>query len=260
MTTALPIPVVLPPAPAAGGGILGRATMLEPGWERGVSFATEACLTAGEHVFCVDSPTEKQFQGGTLADFNPYGIEVGVVCTTLGGERADAEREARAFQALEVVAEYSVGYVLATGETQAGEDTGNPALADATSQGTAATATAALALLEDVTAETLRGHRAWYHLAPSTLTQLVADGSVVGDVDDGWFSPTGHIVVASPGYADTLADKIVATTEVYASVGDIVLMRTMDYATNRKLALHEAPALAVMDPCFNVSVGITSSP
>ncbi len=55
--------IVLPPATAVGGGILAQADPLPDGWERGVEFATEACLAAGEHLFCPDSPTEKEVQG-----------------------------------------------------------------------------------------------------------------------------------------------------------------------------------------------------
>lgn len=252
--------VVLPPATAVGGGILAQARPLPDGWERGLDFATEACLTAGEHVFCPTSPTEKTFQGTDLAQFFAYGIEVSVVCTTLGGERARAEREARAFQALQVIEEFSVGHVLATGTTQAGVDTSNPALADATSLGTAADDVAALALIEDSLATNLRGHLGWIHVTPATLTRLVSATAVYLDDMGVWRSPTGHVVVASPGYVGNIDDEIVATTEVFASVGDIDLVETVDRADNRHLAVHEAPGLAVFDPCFNVSVGVSTSP
>lgn len=250
--------IILPSATAVGGGILANARPLPDGWETGVDFATEACITAGEHVFCSDSPGEKEFQGSDLAEFKAYGVEVSVVCTTLGGERARAEREARAFQALSVIDEYSVGYVLATGNTQAGVDTTNPALADAAASGTGATAPAALALVEDVIAAALHGHLAWIHVAPSTLAELVAASAIHLDDLGSWRSPTGHLIVASPAYGTTIPDEIVATTEVFASVGEIDLIRTVDRTDNRYMAVHEAPALAVFDPCFMASVGIGS--
>lgn len=249
--------VVLPPATAVGGGILDQAQALPDGWERGVEFATEACLAAGEHVFCPDSPTAKSFQGTDLTEWFSYGIEVSVVCTTLGGARGNAEREEKARAALTVVDEFSVGHVLATGETTAGTDTGNAALVDAVSGGSAADAAGALAILEDSIASNLRGHLAWVHVTPARLTELLAAQALYRDFD-GWRTATGHLVVASPGYVGNIDDEIVATTEVFASRGAIELMDTVDRDDNRYLAVHEAAALAVFDPCFNVSVGITS--
>lgn len=253
-------PITLPPATQVGGGILDQAGQLPEGWERGVSFATEACLAAGEHVFCHDSPTDKTFQTTLLSNWSPYGIEVGVQCSTLGGERAQAEREARAFQALEAIDEFSVGYVLATGETQAGLDTGNPALVDATSGGTAATAVGALAIIEDALATNLKGMLGWVHVTPARLTELVDAGVLYRTDGPRWRTATGHVVVASPGYVGNIDDEIVATTQVYADRGEIELIRTYDRSDNRHMALHEAAALAVFDPCFLVSVGITASP
>jgi hypothetical protein len=158
-----------------------------------------------------------------------------------------------------VVDEFSVGFVLATGTTQALVDTGNPDLADATSVGSGADAVAALALIEDAIATNLMGHLAWVHVTPATLVELVSATAVYRDMGS-WRTPTGHLVVASPGYAGNIDDLIVATTEVFASRGEIELMSTVDRSDNRHLAVHEAAALAVMDPCFNVSVGIGTSP
>lgn len=253
--------VVLPSATAVGGGILAQARPLPAGWETGVDFATEACLAAGEHLFCVDSPTAKQFQSAELAEFKAYGVEVSVVCTTLGGAQANAERETKARAALAVIDEFSVGHVLATGATSAGDDTTNPGLADATSGGSGATAADALAIIEDSIASNLRGHLAWVHVTPARLTELVAAQAVWRDtLDNAWRTATGHLVVASPGYVGNIDDEIVATTEVFADRGEIEQVRTVDRADNRYLAVHEAPALAIFDPCFNVSVGITDSP
>jgi hypothetical protein len=252
--------VTLPPATPVGGGILDQASALPQGWEQGVQFATEACLAAGEHVFCHDSPTAKQFQGTLLSEWDAYGVEVSVVCSVLGGERATAEREARAFQALEAIDEFSVGYVLATGETQAGLDTQNPSLADASSGGTSATAVGALAIIEDALATNLKGLLGWVHVTPARLTELVDAGVLYRTDGPRWRTATGHVVVASPGYVGNIDDEIVATTQVYAERGAIELIRTYDRSDNRHMAVHEAAALAVFDPCFNVSVAITDSP
>lgn len=246
--------VSLPPAGLVGGGVLDQARPLPEGWTRGLTFATEACLAAGEHLFCPTSPGEKNFQGTTLAEFTPYGIEVSVVCTTLGGADSFAVREARADQALDAKAEISVGSELATGAL-----TGNPSLADASSSGTGADAVAALAILEDEIAQTLGTFQAWIHATPARLTELVAGYVVYRDMG-GWRSPGGHVVVASGGYVGNIDDELVATTEVFAEVGPIDRGRTVDREDNRYLSVHEAPALAVFDDCFNVSVAIETSP
>lgn len=256
----LTVGTTFPPSAQGGGGVLANASGFgDRPWTRGLEFATEACLAAGEHVFCPDSPSTKEFQSATLAAFDPVLIEVGVVCSTLSGERNIEEREARAFQSLVAKAEKSVGYVLATGETQAGIDTGNPSLADATSGGSATDAVGALALIEDAIGDTLGGFVGWVHVTPATLTELVAGYALVRDAGQ-WLTPNGNVVVASPGYIGNIDNEIVATTEVLAEVGPIARIRTVDREDNRYLVLHEAPALAVFDDCFNVSVTIDSSP
>lgn len=246
-------PITLPPSAQGGGGVLNNAGPLEDGWTRGVEFATGACLAAGEHVFCPDSPSEKSFQGSTLAQFEPFGIEVGVVCSTLSGDQNIAEREARAFDALQAKAEKSVGYVLATGTTQAGEDTGNPALVDASSGGASPDPQGALAILDTAIADNLGGLMGWIHVTPEILVQLVEAFAIYRDAGQ-WFSPNGNLVVASPGYVAPLDDLLVASTPVYAEVGEIQRIQTVDRSDNRYLVLHEAPAIAVFDPCFLVSV------
>lgn len=253
-------PITLPPSAQGGGGVLNTAGPLPEGWTRGVEFATEACLAAGEHVFCPDSPSEKTFQGTELASFAPVLIEVSVQCSTLGGDRNREEREARAFQALQAKAEKSVGYVLATGETQAGVTVNaNPSLADATDIGTAADAVGALALIEDAIGDTLGGFVGWVHVTPRTLTELVAGFAVYRDGGD-WLTPNGNVVVASPGYIGNLDGLVVATTEVFAEVGPSFRVRTTDRTVNTFMEVHEAPGMAVFDPCFNVSVDFETSP
>ena len=94
---------------------------------------------------------------------------------------------------------------------------------------------------------------------PATLAALVAGYAVYRDAGQ-WLTPNGNVVVASPGYVGNLDGLIVATTEVFAEVGEIARIRTVDRSDNRYLVLHEAPGLAVFDPCFNVSVTFDASP
>lgn len=251
--------ITLPPSSTVGGGVLDESTGLPDGWERGLAFAAEACLAAGSHVFCPDSPTEKEFQSTTTTEFSPFGVEVSIVCSTLGGFRNQADRDARADQALRGKAEIAVGHTLATGETLAGVDTGNAGLVDAVSGGSAATAAGALAIIEDSIGANLGTYLAWVHVTPATLTELLDAGVVYRDLGS-WRTGTGHLVVASPGYVGNIDDEIVATTEVFAGISETEFIRTTDRVDNRYLSVHEAAALAVFDPCYNVSVGITTSP
>lgn len=246
--------VALPPASTVGGGVLGNARPLPEGWTRGLTFASEACLVAGSHQFCATSPTEKEFQANDgFGSFDPIGVEVSVVCTTLTSAE---ERLARARSVLPTIAEFNVGTTLATGDAT----DANPSLADATDVGDAATAADGLVIIEAFIAAAMRGQLAWVHVAPSRLVELVAADVVYRDDMGDWRTPNGHLVVASPGYQIALADLIVATTEVFAEVGAVEQVRMVDWTDNRHLAVHEAPALAVFDPCFNVSVDITTSP
>lgn len=244
--------VTLPSASAVGGGVLAQARPLPDGWERGVEFATETCLIAGSHQFCPASPGEKSFQGTDLAEFDAFGVEVSVACTTL---TPFDERLAQARAALGVVAEFDVGAELATGTV-----TGNPNLGDAVSVGSAGFSKDALALVEGAIATNLRGDLAWVHVAPLRLTELLSEQAIWMDDMGAWRTATGNLVVSSPGYETALADEIVATPEVFADLGDVDLIRTTDRADNRHMAVHEAPALAVFDPCFVVSASIVLSP
>lgn len=242
--------VELPLPASAGSGLLDLTRPLPAGWERGVVFATGVCLTSGIHQFCAGSPTEKSFQATDLGEFTPFGVEVSVVCTTLDSEE---RRVSQARAALGLVAEASVGAEFATGATS-----GNPSLADATPSGAGATAAQALGVLEDVIAGALSGQQATVHMAPSDLVALAAASAVQQDLA-GWVTPGGHRIIASAGYV-TLAGTLFATAEVFAGLGTPFEIRTVDRTDNRHLVVHEAPALAIFDPCFNVSVDITDSP
>lgn len=249
--------IELPVPASVGTGILELARPLPDGWERGVTFATGVCLVAGRHQFCPEliaspgSPAEKTFQATDVAEFFPYGVEVSIECTTL----SDTDyRRRQAAAALPLVAERQIGLAAATGTVEGGAL--NPSLADAVASGAEADAAAALGTLEDLIATNLSGQQAWVHVAPSDLVALVAAQAVYRDLS-GWVTPGGHRVVASAGYTD-LAGTLTATAEWFAGFGTPELMSTIDRADNTYMAVMEAPALAVFDPCFNVSVDITS--
>lgn len=238
--------VTLRESPVLGGGIVDLASPLSGNWTRGVTgIGTDACLTAGTHLFCPTSPGEKNFQSLDSFSFTPYAAEVSVLCSNLG-LTTEADNRARAAAAAK--AEPVLGAELATGAL-----TGNPSLADAVDNGLWADAVTALSGLEGIIATGFGGYEAWVHVAPSDLVLLVAGDGVWRDLG-GWRTPSGHIVVSSPGYQATQEGTLVATSPVYASVGEVSGVATQDRRLNRRMAVYEAPVLAAFDPCFNEAV------
>lgn len=242
--------VLIADPPLVGGGVLSLAASFPTGtrWQSGVTgIGTGACLEAGTHLFCPTSPGEKTFQELDTFSFDPYAAEVSVECSTLS-ITTDVEERARV--AVRARAEYVVGTELATGAL-----TGNPSLADATSVSTTATTAAgALASLEGAIATTFQGFEAWVHVAPYDLAALVACSIVWRDLS-GWRTPSGHVVVSSPGYQASLQGTLVASTPVTAEVGTPRGGQTAyQIGTNRRMAVFEVPVLAVFDPCGLISV------
>jgi hypothetical protein len=212
------------------------------------SIGTDACLTAGVHLFCVDSPTspgEKNYQSLDSFTFDPFAVEVSVVCSNLG---ITEEAESAARSAAATKAEAVLGAELATGTL-----TGNPSFADATDFGIWADPVDALSGLEGVIASNAGGFQAYIHVAPSDLVLLVAGDALWRDLS-GWRSPGGHVIVSSPGYQDSQEGILVATPPVHAEVGGVSGIVAQDRRLNRRMATFEAPVIAVYDPCGAVQV------
>lgn len=242
-------PVTIPAATTVRGGVLAHAGTLPSGWERGIGFAADACRQAGSHLFCPTSPTDLEWQEAGLAEFAPFGVVAGVACTTLTpiNERLDAAEGSVA-----VIAEYNIGLELATGSL-----TNNPSLADATTLAASADIVAAVATIDGALAG-FRGYQGWVHMSPQNLVLAVGEGVVEGDPGD-YLTPNGHRVVASPGYAVALADEVVGSAPVYAGVGMVEQVRTVNRKNNEKVVVYEAAAMAAFDPCLLVSTTISGS-
>lgn len=237
-------------SPRVEGGLLDRALPLPAGWERGVTgIGTDGCLAAGVHLYCPDtspgSPAEKQYQSLDTFSFEPFVVEVSVVCSNLG---ITFEAEAAARSAAEVKAEAVLGAELATGTV-----TGNSSFADAVDFGLWADPVDALSGLEGVIASNAGGFLGYVHIAPSDLVLLVAANALWRDLS-GWRTPGGHVVISSPGYQDSLEGILVATPVVHAEVGAVTGIVAQDRRLNRRMATFEAPVLAVYDPCGAVRV------
>jgi hypothetical protein len=241
--------VTLGQSPRVEGGLVSLALPLPPGWQRGVTgIGTDACLTAGTHLFCPGSPGspgEKEFQSLDAFDFDPFVVEVSVVCSNLG---ITDEAESAARSAAAVKAEAVLGAELATGAY-----TGNPSFADAVDFGAWADAVEALSGLEGVIASNAGGFEAWVHVAPSDLVLLVAGEALWRDLN-GWRTPGGHVVISSPGYQAFQEGILVATPPVHAEVGEVSGIVAQDRRLNRRMATFEASVIAAFDPCGVVQV------
>jgi hypothetical protein len=228
---------------------LDRALSLPSGWESGlVGIGTDACLVAGAHLFCVESPgspSEKTYQELDSFEFDPLAVEVSVICSNLG---ITTEAESAARSAASAKAEGVLGAELATGAL-----TGNPSFADATDFGLWADPVDALSGLEGVIADNAGGFQGYIHVAPSDLVLLVAASALWRDLS-GWRSPGGHVIVSSPGYQGSQEGILVATPPIHAAVGEVSGIVAQDRRLNRRMATFEAPAIAVYDPCGAVQV------
>lgn len=244
--------IQLPAPTRVGGGLLAASRPLPDGWERGVSFNGSTCLGPQTWPYCPPEasppPESKEYANlSAVAEFEPLGIYQGVDCTTFSQDRAATS----AAEALDVTAEYQLAHELATGES-----TGNPSLSDAGTPLAAASIVDAMSAAESLAAEHLFGRLAYFHVSPSMLTQLVA-AQVVMREGRSWRSPMGHLIVASVGYWE-LGEVIHATPEVFASLSVPETMVDIDRSVNQAFAQAEQIGLAAFDPCFNVSVEVTS--
>jgi hypothetical protein len=205
------------------------------------------CIDGLPFPFCnpSSSPEVKTSQRpGDAETFTPVGIIVTVDCSTLGGDPVKY-----AEQGLDVLREYIVATELATGGT-----TANPSLADATLVGSGVDTLDALAVLENEIAERAQGRQAFIHLSPGNAV-LVSDH--LRFADGQWLTPSGHVVVISPGY--TTLDDLHATGDVFAETGGTARLDSVDRNVNTRYVTAEELGIAVFDPCFNIAVSPLSS-
>ena len=241
-TVAVPLPESLP------GGLLASSQRLDGPWQRGVEFTTSACIPGNLYPFCAAEPTEKEVgTANTGAEFESVGTYVVVNCSTLG--RVDREF---ASQALAIQAETQLALELATGTI-----TGNDALADGTDVGSGATATEALALLENELADILGNVKGTVHVSPGDLTLLFSQRAVIQNLDGGFVTPNGHIVIASPGYTGLTA--IHGTGPIYANHQTDIVLEDVERSQNTLTVRAEGIGIAAFDPCANIYVEIGGS-
>jgi hypothetical protein len=235
---ALPIPVDLLPT-ALPGGVLASASTLPGGWETGVEFLSDGCLTPERVAICPD-----EYEGETdvvgSATFLPIDLRQGVRCSSLA--RLDVAGVAAT--TLEVTDEYLMG-----AELQDGLASGNPCLNDATVLGVADTPEAGVAMIEAAGCIALAGRLIVIHVPPCFAIYL--PDICYRDTEGNWRTPLGSLVVMSPGYTGTTA---YGTGEIYAAVGTVGTNERMDRDVNVDEGWAERPGIIVFDPCWIVAV------
>ena len=235
---------------ARPGGLLAVSNPLPAGWERGVEVVVGS-LTAPDRVGPCPVGAGVTQPHGDVARFVPVNVRQGLHCSMLG--RPNTEALAR--RALEVTAAHAL-----SAELYDGAGTGNPSFADATSLGTLSCPEAcgcqvvceAVGMLEAAADAALYGRLAVIHVPLNYASCLGDTVFREGGGASARLRTYAGNLVAVHGVGDTLY----ATGEVWAGIGSIDTMSYDDHRINLAEAWADAPALAVFDPEFNVSVTV----
>lgn len=83
---------------------------------------------------------------------------------------------------------------------------------------------------------------AYIHLAPKHAAALVA-ARLVQLRADGWHTPLNHLLVFDSGYAGTLGQKLVATTQLYGWKSPVADYAEITHSTNEFISIHEQSTL-----------------
>lgn len=217
------------------GGLVSAASPLAGGWEGGLDIGSNQCLSPTRIGKCeaIDPPV---WQRPHLAGrYDSVIIRQPVKCSTL-----DRQTDVPNFAAatLSVTSEYALAR-----ELQDGQVTGNPALEDLPSLGTATDLTQAIAWAEWA-AGSLSGRVAFIHVPAALAVYLPS-------LDNGR-TAAGNVVVVSPGYLGT---SIYVTGEVWVGLGSESLVSDVVRTLNDFEAIAETYGIAVFDPCFGAQIG-----
>lgn len=238
--------VVAPPLPEPlPGGLLNSSRRLSGPWQRGVVFTTSACIPGNLYPFCGSDQEKDSGESPEGAAFEAVVTYATVNCSTLG--RVDREFAA---EALGIQAETQLGLTLATSTT-------NDSLADGTTVGSGADVVEALALLENELADILGNVKGTVHVSPQVLTLLYAGGAVIQNLNGGYSTPNGHVLIASAGYVDL--DGIHGTGPVFANHEVVEVFSDVERSQNTLTVRAEGIGIVAFDPCANIHVTIGGS-
>lgn len=229
------------------GGLLDRASSdLPAGWQTtGVTVPWYGCgapVLRDKCVTAVDEPHED-----TQADYQPFIIEQGTMCSTIGGANLEAHARAR----LAATSEWAVGRQLQSDPA----NTGSPKLDDALTVGTYADVVAAVSRLESTAIAFGFGSPYFLH-APIAFAAFLRRYNLIGPNGE---SPGGGTWVLSPGYTAIDADtfRLWVTGPVWAATGAVDSRNAVDRRKNNIEAWAVTVGMVAFDPCLNHFVEVT---
>lgn len=228
-------------------GLLDAALSVPQGWAQGLAIPFYGC---GEPLLQDRCATANDVAYGPgVAEFHPFGVSQGAVCSTLG--RMD--QKAHASGRLNATTEWAVARQLATDVL----GLGSPSFADGTSLGTVTDGdfVLAVATLEQAAADAGFGTEWWLH-GPIKAAAYLADQD---QMDSDFVSPTGAKWVISPGYPvqGTTTIRLWATGPVFAAVAEPYVLNDVDRGTNHDEAYANREAIVAFDPCINLYIDVT---
>lgn len=263
-------PVDAPPARPPRFGLVAQANKPEEAddrWVDGLAWDPEICGFAGVADAC-GSDNKPMPDNTGVVEYQPFVVFAGDHCSTLDRSR---DRQARARRALEASESFQIARELWTGDLADASGWDNIHLADAAAVdviGPAGglTPIAALACLEQASAEAASGARVTIHATLRTVTTWAAEGLI--ERDSGFLvTKLGSIVIADAGYPGTAPDGTTDTEGHWAYGTGIVDVRRsaitvlganeaeqINRRTNHHEVIAERMAAATFDPCVRTAV------
>jgi hypothetical protein len=206
-----------PAAPPATGLVASALRPNDTGWEAGLAWRPERCITHQEFTPCGSIAGVPAAPDSDVVYYVPPGFRVRDVCTTLDGLRdtARVQRQAAAITSFVVARELWLGTLT---EAEPGTVNGSPYVNPYLADGNATDVTApadlgtAIATLEQAAREAANGQQVFIHVPIAALGSVIATEGLrrVGNI---LYTATDAVVVADAGYPGTGA-PVAGTSEV----------------------------------------------
>lgn len=229
------------------GGLLDAALPAPPGWQHGLAVPFYGCgepIVRDKCVSATDVPHRT-----AVAEFEPFPIEQGATCSTMGRQ----DQAAHARYRLESTSEWAVAQQFSTDLV----GNGSPSLADATVLGTVAAAdfVTALGCLEQAAADAGFGTQWWVHAPVRAAAYLSRFNLVLPDR----LTPGGGRLVVSPGYAvqGPTTVRLWVTGPVWVGLDEPDVHAAVDWRVNDDSAWALRAGLVAFDPCLNLAIDVT---
>lgn len=268
------------PAPPASPPEFGLTTAIKPitdgRWQGGIKYTPEGCITGTTrslYQLAEKVPTTRRDE----VTWIPYILSTYETCSTFSDDideaRARARRALEADSERQLALEFWEGTISQSQQWQ-GADTPNTWLTDSTDPAYVTLASAAvdpataLRCLDTYLGQNNSGQQGAIH-APIPVFDYWAEESSIVFRDGKWYTPTGHLVITSPGYPGTSPDdSAYAAGSLWAYATDLprVFMapvrpmgesvQVVNRRNNDVAPLAERLALAEWERCRHAGIGI----